>query len=65
MAKKDFNFKWKLIENYFNALMVIVFVSLILLAILSGDITYIILLVIGVIVGPFMATFIDRKSQAE
>ncbi len=57
------NFKWKLIENYFNALMVIVFATLLILAFTTSDMSYVILMVIGAVSGPFIATFIDKRSS--
>jgi hypothetical protein len=58
----DFDFKWKLIENYFNALMVIVFSILIAYGVVYNDSTYLLLAVIGSVLGPFIATFIDKRS---
>jgi hypothetical protein len=57
-----FNFRWKLIENYFNALMVIVFATLLILAFTTSEMIYVLLMVIGAVAGPFIATFIDKKS---
>jgi len=57
------NFKWKLIENYFNALMVIAFTTLLILAFTTREMSYAILMLVGAVMGPFIATFIDKKSM--
>lgn len=62
MAKK-FSFRWKLVENYFNALMVIVFTVFVIYALVYGKVEYVVLAILGAIAGPFIATFIDKKSQ--
>ncbi|MFH1229818.1 MAG: hypothetical protein V1678_05360 [Candidatus Aenigmatarchaeota archaeon] len=63
MKGKNFNFKWKLIENYFNALMVITFAVLIVYGIVDDNVYYLVAAAVGAVAGPFIATFIDKKSQ--
>jgi hypothetical protein len=63
MKGKDFNFGWKLVENYFNALMVIVFTVLIVYGIVNDSLYHLAAAAVGAVLGPFIATFIDRKSQ--
>ena len=59
----DFNFKWKLIENYFNAFLVFLFTLLFVYYLIYHDTSYIIIILIGVLVGPVLATLLDKKSH--
>jgi hypothetical protein len=61
--EEKFNFKWKLVENYFNALMVITFTVLIVYGIINNDAYCLVAAAVGAVAGPFIATFIDKKSQ--
>jgi len=61
--RDDFNFKWKLTENYFNATIVFIFTLLIIYAFVYNSIIHIILAGIWGLVCPFIATFIDKKSH--
>lgn len=59
----NFNFKWKLTENYFNVFIVLVGSFLIFYALINNNKQYIVLAVIWGLVSPFLATFIDKKSH--
>jgi len=59
----DFNFKWKLTENYFNALIVLIFSLLIIYAYVYNSMLHIVLAGLWGLVCPFIATFIDKKSH--
>jgi uncharacterized membrane protein len=65
MKKKNesFNFKWKLTENYFNAVIVLIFTLLIIYAFVYNSITHLILAGLFGLICPFIATFIDKKSH--
>ena len=56
-------FFWKLTENYLNAIMVLVLITLILESFTSGDMKFVILAIIWVVLVPFLGTFIDLKSN--
>lgn len=60
---ESFNFKWKLTENYFNVLMVLVGSVLIFYALIHDDVQYIFLAGVWGLICPFIATFIDKKSH--
>jgi uncharacterized membrane protein len=62
-SKGGFNFRWKLVENYFNALMVIVFTVLIVYGVVNNSPYHLAAAAVGAMAGPFIATFIDKKSQ--
>jgi hypothetical protein len=57
------SFFWKLTENYLNAIMVLVLVTLILESVISGDMKFVFLAIAWVIFVPFLGTFIDLKSN--
>jgi hypothetical protein len=61
--KDDFNFMWKLTENYFNLLLVLVGSILVIYAIVYNNTLCIILAIFWGLIGPFIATFIDKKSN--
>jgi hypothetical protein len=65
MKKDDenFNFKWKLTENYFNALIVLIFSLLIIYAYVYNSMLHMVLAGLWGLVCPFLATFIDKKSH--
>jgi uncharacterized membrane protein len=65
MPKKNqnFNFKWKLTENYFNAAIVLIFSLLIIYAFVYNSTTHLILAGVFGLVCPFIATFLDKKSN--
>jgi len=64
MKKKDeFNFLWKLTENYFNAVMVLIFSLLIIYAFVYNSMVHLFLAGLWGLVCPFLATFIDKKSN--
>jgi uncharacterized membrane protein len=65
MKKRNekFNFMWKLTENYFNAIIVLIFSLLIIYAFVYNSTTHLILAGIFGLVCPFIATFIDKKSN--
>lgn len=61
--KEVFDFKWKLTENYFNSIMVLVLSVLVVHSIIYRDMISIILTVLWAIVTPFAGTFIDMQSH--
>lgn len=63
MPEENFNFKWKLTENYFNLFIVLVGAFLIFYALINNNMQYIFLAVLWGLVCPFIATFIDKKSN--
>lgn len=63
--KRPFRFKWKLTENYFNALMVFGFTILVSHAIVNDDVAMMYLAMFLGVVFPFIATLIDMKSHEE
>jgi hypothetical protein len=64
MPKKDsFNFMWKLTENYFNLFLVLVGSALLIYAIVYNNTLCILLAIAWGLIGPFIATFIDKKSH--
>ena len=63
MKKQPFKFRWKLTENYFNAIMVFACALLVSHAIMYNDINTMGLAVILAIVFPFIGTLIDCKSH--
>jgi len=63
MKDDDFNFKWKLTENYFNALIVFIFSLLIIYAYIYNSMLHMILAGLWGLVCPFIATFVDKKSH--
>ena len=56
-------FFWKLTENYLNALMVLVLVTLILESLITQDMKFVFLAILWVVFVPFIGTFIDLKSN--
>lgn len=63
MKKEYFNFKWKLTENYFNAIIVFIFSLLIIYAFVYNSMPHMIIAGLWGLICPFIATFIDRKSH--
>jgi hypothetical protein len=65
MKEKIFTkgFFWKLTENYLNAIMVLVLVALIMESVMSGDVKFVFLAIVWVVLVPFLGTFIDLKSN--
>ena len=61
--EENFNFKWKLTENYFNAMIVLIFSLLIIYAFVYNSFLHLILAGVWGVVCPFIATFLDKKSQ--
>jgi len=61
--KEKFNFMWKLTENYFNAIIVLIFSLLIIYAFVYNSTIHLILAGIFGLVCPLIATFIDKKSN--
>ena len=61
--EEDFNFKWKLTENYFNATIVFIFSLLLFFGFSTNNMLYLILAGIWGLVCPFIATFFDKKSH--
>ena len=61
--EENFNFKWKLTENYFNATIVFIFSLLIIYGFVYNSMLHIILAGIWGLICPFIATFIDKKSH--
>jgi fatty acid desaturase len=59
----NFNFKWKLTENYFNATMVLIFTLLIIYAYVYNSFLHLVLAGLWGVVCPFIATFFDKKSH--
>lgn len=57
------DFFWKLTENYLNAVMVLVLVTLIMESVLTQDMKFVILAILWVVFVPFLGTFIDLKSN--
>jgi hypothetical protein len=60
---KPFKFRWKLTENYFNAIMVFACALIISHAIMHNDTTMMVLAVVLAIIFPFIGTLIDWKSH--
>ena len=60
---ENFNFKWKLTENYFNATIVFIFTLLIIYAFVYNSLPHVILAGLWGLICPFIATFIDKKSH--
>jgi hypothetical protein len=58
----NFNFMWKLTENYFNLFIVLVGSFLIFYALVNNDLRFILVAVAWGLVCPFVATFIDKKT---
>jgi hypothetical protein len=56
-------FFWKLTENYLNAIMVLVLITLMLESVTSGDTKFVLLAIAWVVFVPFLGTFIDLKSN--
>jgi hypothetical protein len=63
MKNKSFKFKWKLTENYFNAIMVFSFTILVAHAIVYNDLFFMALAAVLGIIFPLIATLIDIKSH--
>jgi hypothetical protein len=65
MIKKErtFNFKWKLIENYFTALTLFFFTLFFTYGFVYGDLSVLVLAIVWGAISPFIATFLDKKSQ--
>lgn len=61
--REDFNFKWKLTENYFNATIVFIFSLLIIYGFIYNSMLHIILAGLWGLICPFIATFLDKKSH--
>ena len=61
--KENFNFKWKLTENYFNATIVLLFSLLIIYGFVYNSMLHIFLAGIWGLICPLIATFIDKKSH--
>ena len=57
------SFFWKLTENYLNAVMVLVLVTLILESMITQDTKFVLLAIMWVVFVPFLGTFIDLKSN--
>lgn len=62
-GREKFNFKWKLIENYFNGFLVFSFTFLFAYGLVYRDKLVLMLSVIWGLIAPFIATFLDKKSQ--
>ena len=60
---KNFNFKWKLIENYFNAFILFVFTLFFVYAFVYNSMLHLVIALVWGIICPFVATFIDKKSH--
>jgi len=63
--KDSFNFKWKLTENYFNLVIVLVGSFLVFYALLYSDVKYIVIAGIWGLIVPYIATLIDKKSHED
>jgi len=63
MKKCNFNFKWKLIENLFNAFMVFSFTMLLTYSFVYKSIFYFTVAIIWGCICPIIATFVDKKSH--
>jgi len=63
--KENFNFMWKLTENYFNAIIVFIFTLLIIYAFVYNSMPHLIIAGLWGLVCPFIATFLDKKSHEE
>ena len=61
--KENFNFKWKLTENYFNATIVFIFTLLLTYGFVYNSMLHLILAGLWGLVCPFIATFLDKKSN--
>ena len=61
--KDDFNFKWKLTENYFNAAIVFIFTLLLTYGFVYNSTLHFIIAGVWGLVCPFIATFLDKKSN--
>jgi len=61
--ERKFNFKWKLIENYFNGFMVFSFTLLFTYAFVYKNDLYFAIAILWGLLCPFLATFIDKKSH--
>lgn len=63
MPKGRFNFKWKLVENYGAAAFALVFLWFFFDAFVNKSAGSAVVVVIMAAVGPFLITFLDRKSS--
>jgi hypothetical protein len=63
MAKKKFNFGWKLTENYSAAAVGVLFIWLFVTGIIDGDVQKIFGSIAILAVAPFLVTFLDKKSS--
>jgi hypothetical protein len=60
---KRTSFLWKLTENYFNSIMVLVLSILVVNFMVNKDSLSLYLAIIWALVTPFLGTFIDMKSN--
>lgn len=60
---RNFNFKWKVIENYVAAFSALAFLWFFVNGIVNKDGTYLIISLVMIAVAPLLIAFVDRKSS--
>lgn len=62
-SNRNFNFKWKLIENYVAVVVGGIFLWLFVNGMIKSDDTSIVASIIILAIAPFLITFVDKKSS--
>lgn len=62
--QKNFNFKWKLVENYAAAIVGALFIWLFVEGITEGQNLKLAIAILILAVAPFLVTFLDKRSSS-
>jgi hypothetical protein len=62
-VRKNFDFRWKLVENYGAAAFCLIFLWMFVKGMVENDQTILVSSLLLLCIGPFLITFLDKKSS--